>query len=1102
MKKSFFGKLSLFIMAMFLSVIIMENCPINAKVAFAATSKLTIHCKKPADWSKVNIYYYNNSTTVPSWPGTAMISEGNNWYSYTINGLSSANVIFNNGSGIQIPGAGKTGFAVTAESWYKDGQIYTQNPEQAVIKSIAINSSSFATIGQSVALTSTVTYSDGSEKQEDLEWRVSDSTLASLSANSGKSVNLTALKNGSVTVTASKGTLTAQKTINISDVSKSAIKVYFQSPWSTAKIYYWSTVPAAATSSWPGIDMISEGNGWYSYTFDGATSTNLIFNNGSGSKTSDLSRTSGTWYYSNNLWSDKDPRIDVTVPTITASPDSEKVGETSLDVTLTGKDNVDTSPKVYYTTDGTEPIVGGNLYTGSIKITKDTTIKAIAIDKSNNKSIIYTFSYFLGQDVIPPTVTANLAPGRYPAAKEVVLSVSDNKDGAPKLYFTTDGTVPAINDNFLYKGQAIHVDKFAHIYTIAIDAAGNKTENNFIYNIGNTPDDVDFRKETIYFVITPRFYDGDPSNNVHVWDDAQAKNPDSDPAWRGDFLGLTEKLDYIKALGFSAIWVTPPVKNSSGYDYHGYHAINFNEIDPRYKTKYDASAEEAYQKFIIAAHSKGLKVIQDIVLNHTSNFGEENLFPLFNRVAPTSLNDTAASSLKNLSSPLLPSNYDTLTPAQQYSARVNAMKEDSKDPNHIYHHEKSLSWESYSVQTGQIAGDCVDLNTENPTVSKYLVDSYKKYINMGVDSFRIDTVKHVSRLTFNNEFIPQLKATGGENFYMFGEVCTRVREVWNHGTPAISAPFYTWKESKTYPWGDRATNEASTLQNYNDNSSTVNQPTSTNAILNGNTYHAPDYSKKSGLDVIDFPMHWNFGNARDAFRVAVDGDSAYNDATWNVTYVDSHDYAPDGAPENQRFSLGQDVWAENLSLIFTFRGIPTILYGSEIEFQKGKTIDVGPNAPLSETGRAYFGDKIQGDVQTTDYGVYSNATGTMADTLNYPLAQHLIRLNRIRRAVPALQMGEYSVQNVTGDGISFKRRYTNAASGVDSFALVTISGNATFSNILNGKYVDAVTGQIINVTNGTLNATCSGKGNLRVFVLDEQNNSAPGKIGTDTKYLY
>ncbi|MDP4146442.1 MAG: alpha-amylase family glycosyl hydrolase, partial [Bacillota bacterium] len=522
----------------------------------------------------------------------------------------------------------------------------------------------------------------------------------------------------------------------------------------------------------------------------------------------------------------------------------------------------------------------------------------------------------------------------------------------------------------------------------------------------------------------------------------------------------------------------------------------------RYKTQYDTSAEDAYQKFINAAHAKGMKVIQDVVFNHSSNFGEENIYPLFTRNAPTGLNDTASIGLTKINNGKLPADYDTQTPSVQYSDRINAMKTDAIDTNHIYHHEQSLSWESYTVQTGQIAGDCVDLNTENPTVSNYLVDSYKKYIGMGVDAFRVDTAKHVSRLTFNNEFVPKLKAAGGDDFYMFGEVCTRVREVWNKGIPAISAPFYTWKESKSYPWGDRVTNEASTLADYNDNSSVVNQPTSTNALLNGNTYHTPDYSMKSGLDVIDFPMHWNFANARDAFSVAVNNDNVYNDATWNVTYVDSHDYAPDGAPENERFSLGQDVWAENLSLLFTFRGIPCILYGSEIEFQKGQPIDVGPNAPLSTTGRAYFGDNIQGSVTTTDFGVYSGATGTLANSLNYPLAQHIIRLNRIRRAIPALQKGEYSVQDISGDGMAYKRRYTDSSKGIDSFALITVSGSATFANIPNGKYVDAVTGTVINVTNGTLTATCSGKGNLRVFVLDQAGNPAPGKIGSDTKYLY
>ncbi|MBR4070284.1 MAG: hypothetical protein IKK16_03685, partial [Bacteroidaceae bacterium] len=77
--------------------------------------------------------------------------------------------------------------------------------------------------------------------------------------------------------------------------------------------------------------------------------------------------------------------------------------------------------------------------------------------------------------------------------------------------------------------------------------------------IGNRDD---FRDETIYFVMTTRFYDGDSSNNTQCWDN-QDRN-EGDPAWRGDFKGLIEKLDYIKALGFTAVWITPVVENASG----------------------------------------------------------------------------------------------------------------------------------------------------------------------------------------------------------------------------------------------------------------------------------------------------------------------------------------------------------------------------------------------------------------------------------------------------------------------------------------------------------------------------------------------------------
>ena len=88
----------------------------------------------------------------------------------------------------------------------------------------------------------------------------------------------------------------------------------------------------------------------------------------------------------------------------------------------------------------------------------------------------------------------------------------------------------------------------------------------------------DFRDETVYFAMTTRFYDGDPQNNVLCWDNQQCQIETKDPCWRGDFKGLIDKLDYIKALGFTAIWITPVVQNASGYDYHGYHAMDFSKV--------------------------------------------------------------------------------------------------------------------------------------------------------------------------------------------------------------------------------------------------------------------------------------------------------------------------------------------------------------------------------------------------------------------------------------------------------------------------------------------------------------------------------------------
>lgn len=630
----------------------------------------------------------------------------------------------------------------------------------------------------------------------------------------------------------------------------------------------------------------------------------------------------------------------------------------------------------------------------------------------------------------------------------------------------------------------------------------------------------DFRDETIYFVITTRFYDGDPSNNTQCWDN-QAAN-EGDPAWRGDFKGLIEKLDYIKALGFTAVWITPVVENASGYDYHGYHAFNFSKVDKRYE-----SEDVSFQTLIDEAHKRGMKIILDIVLNHTGNFGEENLCKLFTRdwtADQSSINDCMIPYTQK-DGGKLPDNYLSLAGGEQHNKRLAQMKNTdgvNHDTNNYWHHVgNSWNWDDYSRWYGQIAGDCVDLNTENPYVTNYLVSCYGKFIAMGVDGFRIDTSGHISRLTFNKAFVPQFLALaeqykekrGGTDFFMYSEVCARERNVTYRNHENCSPYYYTWKESKDYAWdtsetswnnivvmeGDKGnhTNITSVDAQGTDDMDDSGMPESNNAFLNGNEYHTPDYSKYSGLSVIDFPMHWNFCTASEAFSVKY-GDKWYNDATYNVVYVDSHDYAPDGAPESARFSQSQDIWAENLSLMFTFRGIPCIYYGSEIEFRKGSVIDAGPNGPLKNTGRAYFGGYIKGDVNALDFAEYE-ASGNAKATLSHPLAMHIQRLNQIRAGVPALRKGQYSTEGCNGS-FAFKRRYTDDTT--DSYALVAISGGANFTGIENGTYIDCVTGDKKIVTTGNLTVSCSGKGNLRVYVLNTEKTAAPGKIGVDGRYIY
>ena len=635
-----------------------------------------------------------------------------------------------------------------------------------------------------------------------------------------------------------------------------------------------------------------------------------------------------------------------------------------------------------------------------------------------------------------------------------------------------------------------------------------------------TSNRTDFRDESIYFMMTTRFYDGDTGNNVLCWDNQSEQIKTKDPCWRGDFQGVIDKLDYIKALGFTAIWITPVVQNASGYDYHGYHAMDFQHVDCRYQSSDGSKDGDAmFQELIDKAHEKGIKIILDIVLNHTGNFGEQTLCKEFDRNT-----DLATQALINAcmipNEEKLGSDYLTSVPYEQYQRRLGLLKNvrgKNEDVHNYWHHFGDFNWDFPNRWWAQIAGDCVDLNTENDYVADYLVKCYGSFIKMGVDGFRIDTSGHISRLTFCKQFIPQFTALGKQYedkrlnkapFFMYGEVCARYSDVTYRGQDNLSCYYYTWQAPKDLldKWdGSQKYWDTQVLFDKANGGTGVDDhqmalcesdkaptPTSDNTFMVNGKWHEPDYSQASGFHVIDFPLHYNFGNAAAAYGLAKSGDKRYNDATYNVVYVDSHDYGPQQTNDQFRFSGDDAQWAENLSLMFTFRGIPCLYYGSEVGFRRGAPIDRGPHGPLSETGRAYFGGYLTGDVTAKDFGDYK-ATGNVAATLNHDVAQHLIRLNKIRQAVPALRKGQWTDDGCTPakGGIAFKRAYK------DSYALVALNGGATFTDCPAGTYTDLVTGKTYTGSTITVDAPAT-QGQLRVLVKDWKG----GQIGEDGPFIY
>ena len=127
------------------------------------------------------------------------------------------------------------------------------------------------------------------------------------------------------------------------------------------------------------------------------------------------------------------------------------------------------------------------------------------------------------------------------------------------------------------------------------------------------PSPPDWRALPIYQLLTDRFADGDPTNNVQwPWLLTDFDPRDMTLRHGGDFRGIMDKLDYIQGLGCRAIWISPLFQNGFN-EYHQYAMVDFTLIDRRLGTL------EALRALVKAAHERGIYVLIDVVVNHMAN---------------------------------------------------------------------------------------------------------------------------------------------------------------------------------------------------------------------------------------------------------------------------------------------------------------------------------------------------------------------------------------------------------------------------------------------------------------------------------------------------
>ena len=252
-------------------------------------------------------------------------------------------------------------------------------------------------------------------------------------------------------------------------------------------------------------------------------------------------------------------------------------------------------------------------------------------------------------------------------------------------------------------------------------------------------EEADFRKETIYFVVVDRFFSGSVDNDevgrAGLFDPSQ-QNWGS--YWGGDLEGLIAKADYLKALGVTALWLSPLFEQVDDklHEYapmHGYWTRDFKRLNPHFIDVGDDTSvhrSTTLRRLVETMHARGIKLILDVVCNHSS--------PEINGSKGVVLDD---------GQPLADFN---------------------NDANNFYHHYPSITdWnDEFQLIHFEMMG-LATFNESNPDYRRYIKSAICSWLDVGFDALRIDTVKHMP-VWFWQEFVTDIQAHKPSTF-IFGE---------------------------------------------------------------------------------------------------------------------------------------------------------------------------------------------------------------------------------------------------------------------------------------------------------------------------------------------